>query len=41
MDGRRSCLGGSGYGNDIVVLHMEALKRGKENDHDGIYGEGD
>lgn len=25
MDGRRSYLGGRGYGNDIVVLHMEAL----------------
>lgn len=28
MDGRRSYLGASGCGNDIVVLHMEALKGG-------------
>ena len=26
MDGRRSCLGASGCGNNLVVLHMEALK---------------
>ncbi len=26
MDGRRSYLGSSGCGNNLVVLHMEALK---------------
>lgn len=28
MDGRRSYIGASGCGNDIVVLHVEALKGG-------------